>query len=339
VDVLLVRHGARLEGEGELSGHGRHQAQLVARALRLRKCTVDSCFSSSKSHAVEMARLCQPDQPIPVHELPALTPDVKPDDVDTLVEQATALDPDLERRRGVLLVGHEGRLSNLVAELTGTRARPLAHGEVVCVQGDCLADLVAGRGTIWFRYPTYDHQDDQLQPKVQSKMTVSTFLAGFVFTALIGLLLLATDRWTIAQVIAVVALASSLALFVACVYIFDQLGMPSGFWTDSSRPRLWRRYYERREHKREERWHAIAEEADAGTADDDARSWAQEGPRYHLMVSTSKVLFTPATWLALIGFLALLSDTEDVRMVVGAGIGLVVAGAFALSRRPDLGAD
>ena len=202
-----------------------------------------------------------------------------------------------------------------------------------------LAEFVAGRGQLYFRYPTFDHQEEQLRSKVQSKMTVATFLAGFVFTALSGLLLLVTDRWTLAQVVAVVALAASLALFVACVYIYDQLGMPSGFWTDSARPRLWRRHYARRERAREQRWHDIAGTAGPDAADEDLRPLRQDGPRYHLMISTSRLLFTPATWLALAGFLALLTDTGDWRMLVGGCAGLLLAGVFALTRRPDLGAD
>jgi hypothetical protein len=74
-------------------------------------------------------------------------------------------------------------------------------------------------------------------------MTVSTLLAGFVFTARSGLLLLSPGRWTVEQVIAVIALAYSLTLFIASVYIYDQLGMPTGFWTDARRPQLWARLY------------------------------------------------------------------------------------------------
>ncbi|WP_328524061.1 hypothetical protein [Kribbella sp. NBC_00359] len=257
----------------------------------------------------------------------------------TLVEQARAVVPDLWQHSGILLVGHEGRLSDLVAELTGSRIRPLGHGEVVCIQADSPADCIGGKARLHFRYPAFDHQEDPLRSKVQSKMTVSTFLAGFVFTALSGLLLLAPGRWTLEQVIAVIALASSLALFVACVYIYDQLGMPAGFWTDAARPRLWARFFERTERRREERWHAIATVDSVEAADEDLRPWLQDGARYHLMLRTSRLLFTPATWLALVGFLALIKGTGDLRVVVGAAIGMLIAGGFALYRRPHLGAD
>jgi hypothetical protein len=57
------------------------------------------------------------------------------------------------------------------------------------------------------------------------------------------------------------------------------------------------------------------------------------------MISTSSLLFTPATWLALIGFLALLVGTDDARMIIGGVAGLFLAGILSLFRRPDLGAD
>jgi hypothetical protein len=179
--------------------------------------------------------------------------------------------------QGILIVGHEGRLSDLLTDLTGQRSLPFSHGEVVCVAGTCLTDLVAGRGEIRFRYPTYDHQEEPLRSKVQSKMTISTFLAGFVFTAPSALLLLTPDRWAVEQVVAVVSLTMSLALFVACVYIYDQLGMPSGFWTDADPPRLWKRWYQRLERRREDQWHAVAEIHGAEEADDRIRPQLQDG--------------------------------------------------------------
>jgi phosphohistidine phosphatase SixA len=346
VDFVLVRHGSRhqhvTEADSGLTDHGYHQIQALAHALRLRQSEVDCYLSSRSRPAQETTQVLQKTlggHSVPVHVLSCLTPDAGPGDVATLIEEARSAVPDLDRRRCVVLVGHEGRLSDLVTELTGRRIRPVGHGEAVCVRGGCPTDLVAGRADVHFRYPTFDHQEESLQSKVQSKMTVSTLLAGFVFTALSGLLLLSPGQWRVEQVIAVIALASSLALFVASVYIYDQLGMPTGFWTDAKRPRLWARIYRRAEHRREARWHAIAAVEGPDAADEDVRPWLQDGPRYHLMIRTSRLLFIPGTWLALVGFLALLKGTGDLRILAGAFTGLVIAGGFALSRRPDLGAD
>jgi len=340
VEVILVRHGARTEDDVDLNRHGQHQVAMLARALANRDCTIDCVLTSHSSHARQTADLLCAELGIAAatYELDGLTPHHGPGDIDTLVGQATAADPDLRHRQGVLIVGHEGRLSDLATELTAARTRPLGHGEAVCVRGACLAALVAGGGKVQYRYPTYDHQDGPLQSKVQSKMTVSTFLAGFVFTALSGLLLLSPKHWAVEQVVAVVALAGSLMLYVACVYIYDQLGMPSGFWTDSG-PGRWRRLTERFERRRERRWHAIEAACGSELADEDLRPWLQDGPRYHLMISTSRWLFTPATVAALVGFLAMLKGTQDLRILIGAGIGLVLAGGVALARRPALGAD
>ena len=46
-----------------------------------------------------------------------------------------------------------------------------------------------------------------------------------------------------------------LVLFVASVYIYDQLSMPSGFWTDADRPRkLWKKLADSQEARQERRW-------------------------------------------------------------------------------------
>ena len=133
-------------------------------------------------------------------------------------------------------------MSDLVVELTGSRARQIPHGGAVCVHGESLQALLCGRGSILFRYPTVDHQEEQLRSKVNSKMTVATFLAGFVFTALSALLLLQGADWTWHRVVAAAALTAALVLFVSAVYIYDQLSTPPGFWTDGNKSRyFWRK--------------------------------------------------------------------------------------------------
>lgn len=342
MELILVRHGSRYEdARGELNDHGQHQIVQLAHALQHRGSAVDCVLTSRHSHARQTADLLRTELSAgaaPLHELDSLTPQHGPGDIDTLIDEATAAEPGLQHRHCVVLVGHEGRLSDLLTELTATRARPLGHGEAVSIGGDCLQDLIAGNGRVRYRYPVYDHQDTQLQSKVQSKMSVSTFLAGFVFTALSSLLVLNPDHWIAAHVIAVITLTCSLMLYVACVYIYDQLGMPTGFWTDAP-PARWKDLTERFERRRERRWHAVAATHGPETADEQLRPWLQDGPRYHLMISTSRWLFTPATTAALAGFLALLKGTQDLRIFLGACAGLVLAGAFALARRPALGAD
>jgi|tagenome__1003787_1003787.scaffolds.fasta_scaffold20980493_2 phosphohistidine phosphatase SixA len=352
IEIVLARHGARQRcgDDGLLSERGWHQAATLARALHLRMSTPDTILSSARRHAWDTADQIGRQLPRPVIPvaLDCLTPDRGPGTIEDLLEQADRKGVHLGVAHCVLVVGHEGRLSDLVVELTGSRARPIPHGGAVAIRGDSLVQLVSGRGSLYYRVPTVDHQEDVLREKVTSKMTVATFLAGFVFTALSAVLLLARP-WPLHRVFAITALTASLALFVSTVYIYDQLATPSGFWTDAGKPKpWWKKLYEHRERRLDKRWarlmhSATAEDDDhrARVADDDAafhRS-AADGPMYWLMVKTSRWVFTPAVVLALAGFVALLLGTEDARILIGGVVALLIGGTYAAFHRPDLGAD
>ncbi len=162
------------------------------------------------------------------------------------------------------------------------------------------------------------------------------------------MLLLEQSKWPWHRVIAATTLTASLALFVASVYIYDQLGTPSGFWTDADRPRaLWRRLYEQRAARLEARWARLKEAAEGDDedrgrqADEDPEIYRMQhdGPTYSLMVRTSRFVFTPAVLLALAGFVALLIGTGDWRIWTLGLAGLLLASAYAARHRPDLGAD
>jgi hypothetical protein len=131
MDILLARHGARLTGKGELSEHGRHHVRLAARALKLRDCTVDSCFSSASGHTVATARILQPDEEIPVRELKTLTLHGDPDDVETPIEEAARLDPDLAQQQG----NQERPIARVEPHVLGIRL-PAQHIELVAQRQD-----------------------------------------------------------------------------------------------------------------------------------------------------------------------------------------------------------
>ena len=57
----------------------------------------------------------------------------------------------------------------------------------VWVQADSLLAFLRGKGKIYCRIPVADYGEAELRPKVQSKMTVSTFRAGFAFTVLFAI--------------------------------------------------------------------------------------------------------------------------------------------------------
>jgi hypothetical protein len=108
------------------------------------------------------------------------------------VEGFDALLDDLERQgRGlrsddvVALIGHEPRLSQLFVQLTSRRGRPLSRGEVIALSAPSVAHFRIGRGTLEFRLPNRDDQEQGLAGKIGSMMTVSALLAGFTFTALL----------------------------------------------------------------------------------------------------------------------------------------------------------
>jgi hypothetical protein len=267
--------------------------------------------------------------------LSALTPGAGPGGVDELLRQIKRAGVHPEGFACILVVGHEGRLSDLATELTGIRSRPIPHGGAVSVFAVGLSDLAAGRAETRYRYPTADHQEDALRAKVNSKMTVATFLAGFVFTALSTVLIVDRTQWPWHRVVAAIALTASLALFIAAVYIYDQLSTPSGFWTDADRPRApWRRLYEWQLSRMEQRWANAMQDADG-----DQEGKGRQRGMYWLMVATSRRVFTPAVGLALAGFVALLVGTGDWRIWVGGLVGLALAGGYAALHRPNLGAD
>ena len=351
MDLVLIRHGAwdPQQGEGKLSRHGAHQADILADGLELRG-TVPSLILSSKRGAAKDTALELQNRLAPgvrLTELDALTPRGGPGDLVHLVRQSA----DLKSADCVFLIGHEGRLSDLLTELTGQRSHPIPHGGAVCVRGADFLDLAAGRGAIHYRYPTVDYQEDQLRSKVNSKMTVASLLAGFVLTALSAVLLLDNEHWPWHRVVAIITLTASLALFLAAVYIYDMLSTPSGFWTDAKPRHLWRWVAARHESKREKLWIRLWNRVEKGAenddrtrglrADEDPRFYRllHDGPVYWLMVQTSRLVFTPAVVLALAGFVALLVGTHDLRIWLGGLIGLLLAAGYAAWRRPDLGAD
>jgi phosphohistidine phosphatase SixA len=351
MEIVLVRHCMRADEDSEhLGDRGRHQADRLAGVLERRGSAADAVLTSHSVHARESAELlvqhsAPPLRPVPID---ALTPESGPGTLEDVLDQARLAGLDLRARNCVLLVGHEGRLSDLLVELTGHRARPIAHGGAVSVVGATLTDLVSGRGQVHYRFPTVDHQEDELRPKVTSKMAVATFLAGFVFTALSGVLLLPGPQWPAHRIVAVIALTASLSLFISAVYIYDQLATPAGFWTDADRPRrLWQLLYGRRERRLAQRWQRAREAADgdddhrARVADDvsEIHRAERDGPTYWLMVRTSRLVFTPAVLLALAGFVALLAGTENGWIVVGGLLGLAAGASYSALHRPDLGAD
>jgi phosphohistidine phosphatase SixA len=371
MDMILVRHGTGADerhtrtleagDRPELSPRGNHVIERLADALRIRKVRPDLVLSSKKMPALASAELLRnalaPSADLT--ELDALTPRRGSGELEELYSESRSQLDALRDDGTILIVGHEGRLSNLLTQLTGRRLSQLPHGGAVCVRADRLLDLLTGLGEVRFRYPVVDHLEEQLRPKITSKMTVASVLAGFVLTALSAILVLDVHHWD--RVLAVTCLTISLVLFVASVLIFDQLSMPSGFWTDTwSSPAIgdsrWRaRLRKEREklirlgetslEKRWERKRQIGEDLterqrrDAADEDPLISRIRNEGPALHLMVATSRWVFLPAIVLAAIGLMALLMGTGEPWIWALGLLGLVVSAGYAYWNRPELGAD
>lgn len=338
--VVVIRHGEKgeLPGKDEkdwpLSEDGTVRVGGVVETL-LRVDLLPRIYLTSRwEHARQTAEILAAGRaselPFRVVGVDVLTPKTEEEkfSVSGLLEEATNQGVDLEESEIVALVGHEPRLSMLITRMTGKRIRPLDRLEAVVIKGEGLGDLMRGKGTLECRIPVRDYQEEELRPKIRSKMTVATFLAGFTFNALIGILrdkdfplmeLKALDMQSLFAVLpaaAAIFLTGALALFIASVYMLDSMTMPEGFWVGQPRPsfrRAWPQSFRDNRNK--------------------------HGPLYAYMKRTWEYVFTPAVFLALVGFGAILIRTKLTAVIISCL--LIVAGAFLYYgiARPRLGTD
>lgn len=219
------------------------------------------------------------------------------------------------------MVGHEPQLSKLMTRLAGVRIRPLSRPDMVCVKADSLTELLMGNGKIEFRYPVVAYQEEQLRPRIQSKMTVATFLAGFTFAALLELLVKEDKdkfEWMAGRshVSGEYILEVGLVLFVGTVYMYDRLAMPEGFWINEERPRLGMRR--------------------GKTFEEDI---SKNGILYALMVWIWKRVFNLAVIFSLVGLIAIVLKTGDLRLI-GCAAAVIMTGAIYYNwAKPRLGID
>jgi phosphohistidine phosphatase SixA len=359
MQIVIVRHASH-DGP-RLTPRGRQQVERLAGALKDRGVHPTLILSSEREHAWEtsqiLARRLAGDHPAahersgPLYPVPG-----NPGDFEDVVRAARLHGIEPAGHETVMLVGHEARVSGLVMQLTGARTRPVPAAGAVAVQAQRIEDLLKGRGTIDFRYPVVDHQEAALRPKVQSKMTVATLLAGFVSAALVTNLFV--DDFTGPKQAAAVLLTLSLALLVATVYIYDELGMPEGYWARGTRSRLRSWLETRRELRLERGWRRHASGSapqherlrEARWIDDDAEWWpavateheaqvARDGPMYTWMVATWRYVFTPAILLALASFGILVFDAGSTATGIACSASVLLALAWLALRRPPLGMD
>jgi phosphohistidine phosphatase SixA len=334
---------------------GEHQVDELGRALEQRGIEPTLYLSSAEPHAIQTrdrvaAALSSGSEPVidvcpPLNPRPGL-----PGGMAHIVRASQSRGTDLRAHDTIALIGHEGRLSNLLTELTSQRSRPLERGGAVGIAADDFHELMKGTAHVDFRYPVVDHQEAALRQKVQSKMTVATFLAGFVSAALVELML--ADDFSGWRQVAAVLLTLALALFVATIYIYDELGMPEGYWLTGRPSRLRRKLAGRREHQRVKRWLSIASETGTAPAVVDAVTWLDDprerrkaladndaaeerlaGPVYTYMVKTWTFVFTPAVALSLLGFGVIMFDGGTLLAGLGCLGAVLVAMGWLIARR------
>jgi phosphohistidine phosphatase SixA len=332
--IFLIRHGEREHTNGgdrrrSLTTQGREQVEKRRRDLARLDLHPTLILTSQHVHARETADILASggggDSQVPVICLKALTSPTRdetpppPGNIEQIADEALAGQSDLQSIDEVAFVGHEPYLGQLVTRLTGARCRPLERCELVCLCAPSFAEFLRGKAQIEFRYPVNDFQEEALREKVQSKMSISTFLAGFAFSALTLLLAVeANASFSIWQIASIVCLAAALALFVASVYAYDRLSMPPGFWAYDDRSSAPFFRFGRAKFDENVKYHGIL---------------------YAHMVWTWQFVFTPAVLLGLAGFIALLIQTGNWGLVIGSTAAIVLGYVYYWLERPRLGVD
>ena len=157
--------------------------------------------------------------------------------------------------------------------------------------------------------------------------------AGFTFTAMVGLLgnpivpweqswpsipSLPETSWPVLQAIAFWLLTVAVALFVAAVYVYDQLGMPQGLWDSAGKESWWVVRFKGTKTFRE--------------------GLEKNGYVYAYMVGAWSVLFTPAVGLAAIG-LGLVVAIKSLSLAGGYVLILIGVICWYLFTKPNIGVD
>jgi phosphohistidine phosphatase SixA len=338
--ILLVRHATSLDGQG-LSPDGIEETRALAAHLRRLQMVPGVIATSKSSDARQTGEVLRAEFGLPVepgHPLDALSASDQ-DWFDQLLDELGSIGA----ADTVAIVGNEPRLNLILIQSTGTRFRPLQRAEAISITGEDLLQYRRGKALAELRTGLRGEPEETLRDKLNSKTAVTTFLAGFTFTGLVEVL--AGAPLSDAEVAAAVLLTLSLGLFVACVYIYDQLGLPAGFWSATERSagrgqgiraRLLRPP-ERLGHTLRRWTSRRAARRRAGFVFDDALR--NHGVVYSYMVWTWQWIFTPALAAGLAGFILLLVATEEASVLIGGLAAIAVAAGLYVALRPRLGTD
>lgn len=339
IDVLLVRHGKRAQGAdeatAELTVEGAEEAmaagnRLAAIGLEPTHCLTAKTGPARRTTQVLLDRLAL-DRELKPGESIVLTPHGTPFGVEQLLAEAGIAGADTSGADVVLLVvGHEGRLSQLISAMTRSRFRPLERAEAVCVSADCLSELLCGRARLEWRTPVRAYQEAELRDKLGSKMTVTAIFTGFNAAALVelttdrklegisGLGLPFADSASALHWLAILLLIAASALFLAAAYIYDRLSMPEGFWIAPKSAKS--------------RWDLLPPAIKRDMRDG-------FGVIYAHMVYTWNWFFTPAVVLSAAGLLCLVAKKTSVEFAGLCAATVLLVGGYYWWLKPRLGVD
>ncbi len=228
--LILMRHAERRhdmpEREAQLTCEAKQKASEVAVGLQEEKIKPRIVLTSERLPTQETARLVFPGiEPVATK---LLNPNEKPDGLKwtELSNGIPLADKDDET---IAVVGHHPAVAQLLRSVAGRKCRRIGFGEAIVVSGT-PEEIRNGRSIVEMQFGAKD-SSELLRKKIELKMTVCTFLAGFTIPVLVELLKEPPGEmlrpW---RIIATIAFLTSLAWFVAGIFAFDLLLMPSEFW-------------------------------------------------------------------------------------------------------------
>ena len=311
--IIVMRHPERTrdvpEKLAQLTDRGKAHAKETAASLGAKLPPLDLILRSDVQATKDTAEVFAALAPIPLDKVvvcPALAPDIERitlADIEPYVPRET---------RTIAVIGHHPGVTHLLIALVGKSCRTIERGEAIWVECDGSCGFV--RATFGSTYT-----NEALRKKVELKMTVSTFLAGFTIPVLVELVKDGKEGFTACQLAATVLFTAAFCLFAAAVYMYDELLMPTEFWGPVDQKRK--------------------------PAADDRSQFAHHyrlnGRIYAYMVRTWSRVFTPAVGCTALGFFSLILNKWPGEHVgwglFGCAMG-VVAGCLVYWRwRPQLG--
>jgi phosphohistidine phosphatase SixA len=226
-----------------------------------------------------------------------------------------------EGNDAVMVIGHQPFLSWLAFELTG-EAIPIARSEIACIAFEGAGSRKWPRGRLrWVLSPsTRSSRGDlrEIKDKIKSKMGIAKLLVAFITTALAFLLGSLFDEAKVVDLrkyvgaewalrLSAVAFFIAIALFLATMYAYDRLLMPSRFWGEAPLPT---------NPKKRPKWLVWRPPS--------SELWVL----YQNMMRVWRYLFTGATYAVLAGLLllayAVFHPAEPIVFFAGAVIGVVL---------------